>query len=430
MRRTPRTRRDRPAVERPQVVAHRGSSHEKAEHTLAAYVKALDEGAEALECDVRLTADGHLVCVHDRNLRRTAATPGIVSTMNLAELDELDFASWKNPWADLDDEAPDQDPDAGKVLTLRKLLETVADYDRHVELAVETKHPTRYGGLVERRLVEVLGDFGWDRAGSPARVMSFSRTAVTRVRRLAPELDVVMLVDKAHHWPDAAPGRRRRLDHRPRRSRSCATTPGSGGTWSRRGARSTCGRSTPPTTSTSASTSASPRSSATGRRTCWSCWAAEPSLAALRGPRGGQLGSAMAKKSRNRTHVRTRRRRGRPPPALSVRLGQALQGLPRCGRRRSPDLRRPSLRGHAERVRRDRAARAGPGRHGPAHAEGRRPRPSASRPCCPAPRRRWCASRATSGSACRSSTPTATRPATWAPSSRPRWPPRSPASSA
>ena len=50
------------------------------------------------------------------------------------------------------------------MLTLRKLLETVADYDRRVELAIETKHPTRYGGLVERRLVELLRDFGWDRA--------------------------------------------------------------------------------------------------------------------------------------------------------------------------------------------------------------------------------------------------------------------------
>ena len=119
-----------------------------AEHTLAAYVKALDEGADALECDVRLTADGHLVCVHDRDLRRTTSTLGIVSTMNLAELDELDFASWKSPWSELDDEAPERDPLHGKVLTLRKLLETVADYDRHVELAIETKHPTRYGGLV------------------------------------------------------------------------------------------------------------------------------------------------------------------------------------------------------------------------------------------------------------------------------------------
>ena len=153
-----RARRDE--ITRPQVVAHRGSSYEAAEHTLAAYVRALDEGAGALECDVRLTADGHLVCVHDRTLRRTAATAGLVSTMNLAELDELDFSSWKNPWSDLDDEAREPDPLAGKVLTLRKLLETVADYDRRVELAIETKHPTRYGGLVERRLVEALGDFG------------------------------------------------------------------------------------------------------------------------------------------------------------------------------------------------------------------------------------------------------------------------------
>ena len=186
---------------RPQVVAHRGSSYDTAEHTLAAYVKALDVGAEGLECDVRLTADGHLVCVHDRDLRRTASRRGLVSTMNLAELDELDFASWKNPWSDLDDEAPDVDPTTGKVLTLRKLLETVADYDRHVELAIETKHPTRYGGLVERRLVEQLDDFGWTGPGSPARVMSFSINAINRVRRLAPDLPVVMLVEKAHHWP-------------------------------------------------------------------------------------------------------------------------------------------------------------------------------------------------------------------------------------
>ena len=205
MRRTPRTRRDRTAVDRPQVVAHRGSSHEKAEHTLAAYVKALDEGAGGLECDVRLTADGHLVCVHDRDLRRVASRRGVVSTMELAELDRLDLASWKHPWADLDDEAPDPEPQLDTVLTLRKLLEVVADYDRHVEVAIETKHPTRYSSLVERRVVELLGDFGWAAPGSPARVMSFSRNAVNRVRRLAPGLDVVMLVEKAHHWPVLRP---------------------------------------------------------------------------------------------------------------------------------------------------------------------------------------------------------------------------------
>jgi glycerophosphoryl diester phosphodiesterase len=190
---------------RPQVVAHRGASFEIAEHTLAAYLEAIRVGAEALECDVRLTADGHLVCVHDRDLRRTASTRAVVSTMELAELDELEFASWKNPWAAFDDEAPDRDPDLDKVLTLRRLLEVVADSERPVELAIETKHPTRYGGLVERRLVEALADFGWVGEDSPVRVMSFSYAALQRVQRLAPELRLVMLIEKARHWPVLKP---------------------------------------------------------------------------------------------------------------------------------------------------------------------------------------------------------------------------------
>ncbi len=80
-------------------------------------------------------------------------------------------------------------------------METVADYDRRVEVAIETKHPTRYGGLVERRVVDLLRDFGWDRPGSPARVMSFSVTALQRVERMAPGVPLVMLLERAHHWP-------------------------------------------------------------------------------------------------------------------------------------------------------------------------------------------------------------------------------------
>jgi glycerophosphoryl diester phosphodiesterase len=188
---------------RPQVVAHRGASATRAEHTLGAYVAALDQGADALECDVRLTADGHLVCVHDRSVRRTAAQPqanGVISTMELADLEDLDFASWKTPWGELDDEAPDTDPELNKVLTLRRLLETVASYPRPVELAIETKHPTRYAGLVERRLVLLLDEFGWTGKDSPVKVMSFSWVALRRVRRLAPHLPLVMLVDNRAGW--------------------------------------------------------------------------------------------------------------------------------------------------------------------------------------------------------------------------------------
>ena len=187
------------------MVAHRGASAKNAEHTLGAYVAALDEGAEALECDVRLTADGHLVCVHDRNLRRTAHRDGIVSTMELAELQDLDFSAWKNPWADLDDEAPDIDPEHAKVLTMRRLLETAADYPRRVELAVETKHPTRYAGLVERRLVQLLDEFGWAGKSSPVRIMSFSWVALRRIRRVAPGLDLVMLMKTPSQWYRSRP---------------------------------------------------------------------------------------------------------------------------------------------------------------------------------------------------------------------------------
>ena len=195
---------------RPQVVAHRGSSLEKPEHTLGAYVDALDAGAEGLECDVRLTADGHLVCVHDRRVDRTANGRGVVSTKELADLDRLDFASWKQPWGELDDEAPELDEEAKRVLTLARLLDTVGDYDRKVDLAIETKHPTRYAGLVERRLVELLERYGWARSGSPVRVLSFSPLALSRVQRLAPELDLVLCFERSYSWPVAtsvlAPG--------------------------------------------------------------------------------------------------------------------------------------------------------------------------------------------------------------------------------
>ncbi len=185
---------------RPQVVGHRGASHDNPEHTLGAYVAALESGAEGLECDVRLTADGHLVCVHDRRVDRVTDGRGLVSTMELAELDELDFSSWKNPWADLDDEAPEVDEETKRVLTLRRLLEMARDYDHPVDLAIETKHPTRYAGLVERRLVELLSEVGWAAGNSPARVMSFSPVALTRIKRLAPELEVVLLMERQYSW--------------------------------------------------------------------------------------------------------------------------------------------------------------------------------------------------------------------------------------
>lgn len=181
-----------------QVVAHRGASEEAPEHTLAAYKKAIEDGADALECDVRLTADGHLVCVHDRRVNRTSNGRGAVSALELAELTALDFGSWKNR-----DESPDWEHAPGSltdtsVLTLERLLELVADAGRRVELAIETKHPTRWAGQVEERLLQLLKRFGLDAPASPAesavRVMSFSARSLHRVRAASPALPTVYLL--------------------------------------------------------------------------------------------------------------------------------------------------------------------------------------------------------------------------------------------
>jgi glycerophosphoryl diester phosphodiesterase len=180
-----------------QVVAHRGSSVEAPEHTLAAYQRAVDEGADALECDVRLTADGYLVCVHDRRVDRTSDGRGVVSTLELAQLDELDFGAWHDG---LDPQADPHLGDRRRLLTLERLLELVADAGRPLELAVETKHPTRYAGLVERRLIEMLDRFGWahPRLGgaTPVRVMSFSWLSLRRARALAPRVSTVYLMER------------------------------------------------------------------------------------------------------------------------------------------------------------------------------------------------------------------------------------------
>lgn len=181
------------------VIAHRGASQEVPEHTLAAYKQALLDGADGLECDVRLTADGVLVCVHDRKVDRTSNGHGSVSTLELAELRELDFGSWKDTWADFEDpEEPDLD--RAEVLTLDRLLELIVDTGRAVELLIETKHPTRYAGLVERRLVQTLDRFGLahPRLGSstPVKVMSFSQLSLRRMRQLAPSVRTVLLMDR------------------------------------------------------------------------------------------------------------------------------------------------------------------------------------------------------------------------------------------
>ncbi|NJQ16686.1 glycerophosphodiester phosphodiesterase [Streptomyces bohaiensis] len=177
------------------VIAHRGASEDAPEHTLTAYRQAIADGADALECDVRMTADGHLVCVHDRRVNRTSNGRGAVSSLELADLHELDFGSWKAQAGD--EERPDRrevdapEQERTRVLTLERLLMLVAETERPVGLAIETKHPTRWAGRVEARLLEVLAAHP---VPGPVRVMSFSARSLQRVRAAEPALGTVQLM--------------------------------------------------------------------------------------------------------------------------------------------------------------------------------------------------------------------------------------------
>jgi glycerophosphoryl diester phosphodiesterase len=171
--------------DKPVVIAHRGSSQTHPEHTLAGYEQAIAEGADLLECDVRLTADGHLVCVHDRRIDRTSDGRGVVSTKTLNQLRQRDFGAGSS---------------SAPVLRLEELIELALTAPRPVGLAIETKHPNRYAGLVEQRVVEVVRAAGIAptrfQPESQVYLMSFAELALRRWREMAPGVPSVFLMER------------------------------------------------------------------------------------------------------------------------------------------------------------------------------------------------------------------------------------------
>lgn len=77
----------------PIIFAHRGASAYAPENTLAAFELALRQGADAIELDTKLTADGQVVVIHDQTLDRTTSKSGQVRDFTLAEIRKLDAGS-------------------------------------------------------------------------------------------------------------------------------------------------------------------------------------------------------------------------------------------------------------------------------------------------------------------------------------------------
>lgn len=138
------------------IYAHRGSSAQYAEHTRAAYLQAISDGADGVECDVHLTADQKVVLLHDSTVDRTSNGTGAVAEHTLAQLRELDFSSWKGV------DVPDAyGASSQQFLTLDELVDILLAAGRPIGLAIEFKHPNPFGDDLEERTVKLLLRRGW-----------------------------------------------------------------------------------------------------------------------------------------------------------------------------------------------------------------------------------------------------------------------------
>ncbi len=82
------------SIAQPLVIAHRGSSKEAPENTIAAFRLALEQGCDAIELDIHLSADRRVIVCHDATIDRTTNGTGAILDMTAAQLQQYDAGSW------------------------------------------------------------------------------------------------------------------------------------------------------------------------------------------------------------------------------------------------------------------------------------------------------------------------------------------------
>jgi glycerophosphoryl diester phosphodiesterase len=162
-------------------LAHRGASAVTPPNTLAAFEKAAELGADGVELDVHLSADGVPVVIHDFTVDGTTDGTGRVDHLALAQLRELDAGSSFDPMFR-----------GERIPTLEQVLETVG---RHLLLNIELKTTSLWDNGLERAVVAQVENHGLD----DGRVLfsSFNHIALRRAKKIAPHIPVGLL-----HAPD------------------------------------------------------------------------------------------------------------------------------------------------------------------------------------------------------------------------------------
>ncbi len=156
-------------------IAHRGASADFPENTLAAFDAAMRAGADVCELDVQKSADGALVVIHDDTVNRTTDGRGKVASMTLAELKRLDAGSWRGR-----EHAGERIPTLDEVFNL---------IEGRCTLNIELK-----ARGIEEQVCWIIRERSAERT---ALVSSFDWDVLTRVRKIAPEIRIGVLADRA-----------------------------------------------------------------------------------------------------------------------------------------------------------------------------------------------------------------------------------------
>lgn len=166
---------------RTRTIAHRGFSGTAPENTLAAVRAAIEVGADMVEVDVTMSADGHLVVIHDDTLDRTTDGRGEVAGVRLAEIRQLDAGRWFSPAF------------AGE--RLPTLDEVLAEVQGRVLLNVEIKSEAVRRGIVEKVAAAIRAR----RMTREVIVSSFAPEALEQMHAAAPEIRTAVLYNPDFH---------------------------------------------------------------------------------------------------------------------------------------------------------------------------------------------------------------------------------------
>lgn len=163
-------------IPKPLIIAHRGASAHAPENTLAAFRLALEHGADGIELDAKLTADGQVVVIHDQTVDRTTGGHGVVRKMTLAQLKKLDAGSSRK-----------DSSQAERIPTLAEVFETVGG---RTLINVEITNYTSVTDALPDRIAELVIRYGLQ---DSIIFSSFHPLNLIRVRRRLPKVPAAIL---------------------------------------------------------------------------------------------------------------------------------------------------------------------------------------------------------------------------------------------